>query len=72
MDFLLEYSLLFIAVSLGVLAYFLLASLDLHWGACLAVALLPLAATFFIGVYGLLGSAVAIGGMYKAAGAARR
>ncbi|MBX9583827.1 MAG: hypothetical protein K2X87_26295 [Gemmataceae bacterium] len=58
--------LLSVALVLGVMAFRL--AIDIGWGAPTAVvlALIPPVASYFLGAYGLLGSAAMVGGMYKA------
>ena len=55
-----------IPVVLGVLAFRVAAGMGWHWLTAVIFGLVPLAATFFLGVIGLLGSAVFVGGLYKA------
>lgn len=59
--------LLLIALGLGFLAFRLAHGMDWHWSVGLTLALIPIALTFFMGIFGLLGSAVFVGGLYKAA-----
>ncbi len=37
------------------------------WGLAVLLALVPLAATFFFGIFGLIGAAAFVGSLYKAA-----
>jgi hypothetical protein len=53
-------------VFLGVLVLRLGRGNDWPWVTCLLLALVPLAATFFFAVYGLLLAALFVGGLYKA------
>jgi hypothetical protein len=57
---------LFVALVLSVLAFRVTAGMGWHWSAAVFFALVPLAATYFLGIIGLLGSAVFVGGLYKA------
>ena len=59
--------LLGVALALAVLVFRLSLSLGWHWAAGLLLGAIPLAATFFFGFIGLLGAALAVGGLYKAA-----
>jgi hypothetical protein len=59
--------LLGVALVLAVLVFRLCLTLGWHWSAGLLLGTIPLAATFFFGIIGLLGSALAVGGLYKAA-----
>ena len=58
--------LLLIALILGAGAFRLSTSMGWHWGLAVVLALIPVVATFFLGVLGLLGSALFVGGLYKA------
>jgi hypothetical protein len=58
---------LLIGFFLDVAAFRLLIHLGLHWAVSLALAALPPVATFFFGLFGLLGSALFVGALYKAA-----
>jgi hypothetical protein len=64
----LEVGLLAIALGLAVMVFRLSIRFGWHWSMCLILAAVPLAATFFFGIIGLLGSAVFVGGMYKIPG----
>lgn len=55
-----------IALVLGVMLYRLAVGNDWHWGVALVLALMPLGFTLVLGIYGLLASAVFVGGCYKA------
>lgn len=57
---------LLVPIVLGILAFRVSAELGWHWFVCLLFALIPLGATLLFGVIGLLGSAVFVGGLYKA------
>ena len=59
---------LFVALFLGVLVFRLSMGMSWPWGLALLLALIPPVATFFLGIIGLLGSALYVGAMYKAAG----
>ena len=58
--------LLLIALVLGAGVFRLSTSMGWHWGLAVVLALIPPVATFFLGVLGLLGSALFVGGLYKA------
>ena len=51
---------------LSVLAFRVTAGMGWHWLSAVFFGLVPLAATFFLGIFGLLASAVFVGGLYKA------
>ena len=55
-----------IALVLGFMLYRLAVGNDWHWGFGVFLALMPLGFTFVLGIYGLLISAVFVGGVYKA------
>ena len=55
-----------IALVLGFMLYRLAAANEWHWAVGVALALFPLGATLVFGIYGLLVSAVFVGGVYKA------
>jgi hypothetical protein len=61
-----EFILLGIALALGFMLYRLAVGNDWHWGFGVLLALFPLGFTLFLGIYGLLISAVFVGGVYKA------
>ncbi|HSQ55755.1 MAG TPA: hypothetical protein VLM40_08410 [Gemmata sp.] len=61
-----EIVLLSVALLLGFFAYHLSYHMEWHWGVGGFLALVPLAATFFLGIFGLLGSAVFVGSLYRA------
>jgi hypothetical protein len=50
-----------IALALGFVVYQSAAGMDWHWSVSIPLALLPLATTFFFGVYGLFGAAIFTG-----------
>ena len=59
--------LLAIAVLMGVACFRLLqTSFDIHWSLCLLFGLLPVVATFFLGIFGLLLGGLLTGAMFKA------
>jgi len=58
--------LLFVVVVLGVLAFRVTAGMGWHWSAAVFFALVPPAATYFLGIIGLLASAAFVGALYKA------
>jgi hypothetical protein len=51
---------------LGILVFSVTRSMDWHWSLCVILAAIPVVASFLFGVYGLLGSAMYVGGLYKA------
>jgi hypothetical protein len=55
-----------IALVLGFMLYRLAVGNDWHWGFGVLLALMPLGFTLVLGIYGLLISAVFVGGVYKA------
>lgn len=55
-----------IALVLGFMLYRLAVGNDWHWTIGLFFALVPLGFTLVLGIYGLLISAVFVGGVYKA------
>ena len=55
-----------IALVLGFMLYRLAVGNDWHWAFGAFLALMPLGFTLFLGIYGLLISAVFVGGVYKA------
>jgi hypothetical protein len=55
-----------IALVLGFLLVRLAVGNDWHWAVGLVLALFPLGFTLVLGIYGLLVSAVFVGGVYKA------
>jgi hypothetical protein len=57
---------LLVAVVLSTMAFRVSMGMGWHWGAALFLALIPLVATYFVGLIGLLASAVFVGGLYKA------
>ena len=57
---------LLVALVLGVLAFRAAMTIGLGWGVALFFGVIPIAATFFLGIIGLLASAVMVGGLYKA------
>lgn len=57
-----------IALALGFMLYRLAVGNDWHWAAGAVLALMPLGFTLVLGIYGLLISAVFVGGVYKAIG----
>jgi hypothetical protein len=57
---------LLVPIVLGVLAFRVSSGIGWHWVVCLLFALIPLGTTLIFGVIGLLGSAVFVGGLYKA------
>ncbi len=57
---------LVVAVVLGIMAFRAAMTIGLGWGVALLFGIIPIAATFVLGVIGLLGSAVMVGGLYKA------
>lgn len=59
-------ALLLIAFVLGGVKFRLSISVNWHWGLAIFLALIPVVATFFLGMMGLLGSALFVGGLYKA------
>jgi hypothetical protein len=57
---------LVIAVVLSVLSFKVLLDFGMHWGVCLVLATVPVVATYFFGIIGLIGSALLVGALYKA------
>ena len=55
-----------IALVLGFMLYRLAVGNDWHWSIGALLALMPLGFTLLLGIYGLLISAVFVGGVYKA------
>jgi hypothetical protein len=55
-----------IPIALGVMAFRVSADMGWRWPAAVFMGLVPLAATYFLGIIGLLASAVFVGGLYKA------
>jgi hypothetical protein len=62
----LEGVILFVALALSVLAFRVTAGMGWHWSAAVFFALVPSAATYFLGMIGLLASAAFVGALYKA------
>ena len=62
----LEILFLCVPLVLGVLAFRVTVGMGWHWTAAVFFALVPLAATYFVGLIGLLGSAAFVGALYKA------
>lgn len=58
-----------IAVIFAVLVFRLAVGMDWHWGFAACLAAVPLGATFFMGAFGLIGSAMFVAAMYKASAA---
>ncbi len=61
---------LFLAISLilCVLMYFAVGRWDFPWFVKLLLAGIPLAATFFFGLFGLVGSGILVGAVFKTGG----
>jgi hypothetical protein len=57
---------LLVAVVLGLMAYRVSLGMGMHLVTALFLALIPLVATYVVGLIGLLASAVFVGGLYKA------
>jgi hypothetical protein len=57
---------LLVAAVLSAMALRVSLGMGWHWVAALLMAAIPLAATYFVGLIGLLASAVFVGGLYKA------
>ena len=55
-----------VGIILGAMTFRLGRNADWHWAAALVVALVPIGFTFFMGILGLLISAVFVGSLYKA------
>jgi hypothetical protein len=51
---------------LGFLAFRVCRSMEWHWSIAVVAGLIPLAGSLFCGLYGLMGSALFVGGLYKA------
>jgi len=58
-----------IALVLAVLVFKLSSDMDWHWGVGIFLAAIPLAASYFLGIFGVIGSAMFVGAMFKAASA---
>ena len=54
------------ALALSVLAFRLSTGMGWHWGSAVFLGLVPLAATYFLGLIGLLAGAAFVGSLYKA------
>jgi hypothetical protein len=59
-------AILLVALALSVLAFRLSTGMGWHWGSAAFLGLVPLAATYFFGLIGLLGAAAFVGSLYKA------
>ncbi len=57
---------LLIALVLSVMVFRLTREMEWHWGTVVVFALVPVVATFFFGILGLVASAFFVGGLYKA------
>lgn len=57
-----------VAVVIGIIVFRLGLGADWHWAYCVLAALVPIAFTFFLGIIGLIISAVFAGAVYKATG----
>jgi len=57
---------LFVVAVLAVMAFRVSLGMGWHLSAALFMAAVPIAATYFVGLIGLLASAVFVGGLYKA------
>jgi hypothetical protein len=57
---------LLVAGVLSVMAFRVSVGMGWHWGAALILGAIPMAAVLFLGIFGLLASAVFVGGLYKA------
>jgi hypothetical protein len=55
-------------LGLGILTFRLSLSMGWHWGLAIVLGLIPVVATFFFGLIGLLGAALFVGALYKATG----
>ena len=55
-----------IGVILGIAVFRLSLSMGWHWALAIFLAAIPIAGTFFLGIIGLLASAVFVGALYKA------
>lgn len=60
---------MFIAIVFAVLVFRLAAGMSWHWAFAAFLAAVPLGATFFMGAFGLIGSAMFVAAMYKASAA---
>ena len=57
----------FLALGLGFITFRLVSrDFEWHWGVALFLAAVPIAMSFLFGMYGLLGSALFVGALYKA------
>jgi hypothetical protein len=61
-----------IPIALAILVFRLAWSMEWSWGLCIFFAVIPMVATYFLRVYGLLASAMYVGAMYKACAGSRR
>ena len=57
---------LFVAAVLSVMAFRVSMGMGWHGSAAIFLSLIPLVATYFVGLIGLLASAVFVGGLFKA------
>ncbi len=57
---------LLVAVVLAIAVFRLSMGMGWHWGVAVGLALLPLVATFFLGLIGVLISAAFVAALYKA------
>jgi hypothetical protein len=57
---------LLVAVVLSVMAFRVSMGMGWHLGTAILLALIPLVSTYFVGLIGLLASAVFVGGLFKA------
>lgn len=55
-----------IVIVLSAMAFRATIGMGWHWASALCLALAPLALAYFFGILGLLGSAMYVGGLYKA------
>ncbi|MCI0379908.1 MAG: hypothetical protein L0215_20185 [Gemmataceae bacterium] len=56
---------LLIGIGLGLSVFWLCLEFGWHWGVALFLGCLPIAASYFFGIFGVLGSAFFLGALYK-------
>lgn len=58
-----------IGLVFSVVVYNLAVGMDWHWGFAVFLALVPIGAAVFMGIFGVIGSALFVGAMFKASAA---